>query len=264
MSTSPKSVSRSVPAARPAARPAYSLVILAAALLIGCGGASPTTSPPAPSPSAASAEFDLAVLPELFVGRSVAGTRVILLVTISGSADDGPVDVSATGTGATITVEPARLSPGVVGEVTVVPDPVGDLANLDVVIVATRGDVRREVSRTLEVAEAAEFPRAPADAHLARFTPWLAANRPDLGITPETDWAWSPGSWVLIVHHHAYLSADWELELSWHEMIPPSDWVRINLRRRWAETKPSLAFEITSAQAGGDPIEIEPEPGIWR
>lgn len=266
MSADPKPLTRPDPAfGRPVRRPILTLALASVlALATACGGSSPSASQATPSPSAPSPAFELAVLPELFVGRSVAGTRVILLVTVSGSATDGPVDLTATGTGAAITVEPARLTPGVVGEVTVVPDPVADLANLDIVVVGTRGEVRREVTRTLEVVAAAEFPREPADAHLARFTSWLAANRPALGITPETAWAWSPGSWVLIVHHHAYLSADWELELSWHEMIPPSDWVRINLRHRWTETAPSLAFEITSAQAGGDPIEIEPESAVWR
>jgi hypothetical protein len=46
-------------------------------------------------------------------------------------------------------------------------------------------------------------------------------------------------------------------------MTPPDDWARIYLRHRWTETEPSMAFELTSFEGGGEPAETTPE-GIWR
>jgi hypothetical protein len=36
-------------------------------------------------------------------------------------------------------------------------------------------------------------------------------------------WEGLPGTWVLIVEHYLFFSTDWELDLSWHVMIPPDD-----------------------------------------
>jgi hypothetical protein len=41
-------------------------------------------------------------------------------------------------------------------------------------------------------------------------------------------------------------------------MIPPNDWSRVILRRRWTEMTPSVAFEVQSVSAGDEPREIEP------
>jgi len=243
---------------------------LALILLSACTTApSPTAAPPSvnPSPSSqpsAGVDFTLSVLPELFVGKAIGGQRVLLLVTVSGAPADGPVDVSASAAGAVAMVAPARLSPGTVGEVTVIPAPVTAEQELVVTITATRGGVERTAERTVGMFPGEDSDAGTAAEHLARFIPWLAANQPELGITAATSWQGTPGGWVLVVTHYQYLSTDWELDIAWHNMIPPDDWVRINLRHRGTESAPSVAFEVSSASANSTPREIPPEPAVWR
>jgi hypothetical protein len=157
--------------------------------------------------------------------------------------------------------------PGVVGEVTIVPEPVAEGSEpveVDVAITGSRGGVERAVKVTLAVVPGTDELGAEAADHLGPFVEWLAGNRPELGIDPETSWQSTPGSWVLVVNHYAFFSEDWELELSWHVMVPPADWARIALRHRWTEVKPSLAFEISSFTERTQPREIPPPDHVWR
>jgi hypothetical protein len=103
-------------------------------------------------------------------------------------------------------------------------------------------------------------PRRPS--FWRRFTKWLAAERPDLGIDPDTQWQGTPGGWVHVVNHYQYFSETWELGLDWHVIVPPDDWARIHLRRRWTEATPSAAFEISSVSGGSAPHEIEPPESV--
>jgi hypothetical protein len=64
--------------------------------------------------------------------------------------------------------------------------------------------------------------------------------------------------------HYLFFSDEWEMHVAWHIMIPPYDWVRIDLRRRYVETAPSRAFEISSRSSGAEPIEIAPPDSMWR
>jgi hypothetical protein len=205
------------------------------------------------------------VLPATSVGRTIPGARVVFLVTVSGGAADGPAKITAQAPNATTTIEPAQLLPGVVGEVTVVPrDCTCDATQVGVEIVATRAGVRTTETRTLELVSGTDGWASDAATHLAPFITWLAANRPDLGITPKTTWEGTPGSWVLVVNHYLYFSTDWELDLEWHVMIAPDDWSRMSLRRRGSEVAPSVAFEISSVSGGTAPHEIQPPEAVWR
>lgn len=47
-------------------------------------------------------------------------------------------------------------------------------------------------------------------------------------------------------------------------MIPPSDWVRIDLRHRLNETEPSSAYEISSITLKTNPKPIDVPDEIWR
>lgn len=98
-------------------------------------------------------------------------------------------------------VEPERLAPGDVAEITVVPAAVAAEGELEVTITASRAGVERHETRTLVTAPGEDTLGAEAEAMLARFIPWLAANRPQLGITEATQWQGTPGSWVLVVNH---------------------------------------------------------------
>ena len=236
----------------------------AVAVLAGCtigptpppGTAGPTTSAPP--------DFTLEIRPELSVGRTIRGQRVVFLVVAGGSPSDGPVQITATAEGAAVSVEPEALAPGTVGEVEVVPQPVAAEESLVVTIAGRRGDVERSESRTLTLVDGENGLAEEAASRLEPFMAWLAASRPELGLTPETDLAGTPGSWVLVVNHYVYFSDAWEIDLAWHVMIAPDDWARVDLRRRWTESRPSLALEISSVTGGGEPHETAPAEDVWR
>jgi hypothetical protein len=241
-------------------------ILLASALLLpGCGtGGGGSALPSAePSESQSAAEFTLEVLPDQFVGMTINGQPAVFLITVSGSQADGPVEIAVAAEGAAITIEPQPLTPGVVGEVTVVPPSVDAESQLTVTITASRGGGEKSETRALTVTPGENTLAEEAALHLAPFIAWLEANHPELGITQETAWDGSPGSWVLIVEHYQFVSEGWELGLSWHVMIAPDDWARIYLRHRRTETEPSLAFEISSFSQGSEPTPVTPE-GIWR
>ncbi|MGZ8474594.1 MAG: hypothetical protein ACXWWQ_00010 [Candidatus Limnocylindria bacterium] len=236
-------------------------MLAAVMVLAGCG-AGPGASEPAPS--APPVEFDLDVVPVMSGGRAIPDEPVIFLVTVSGSADDGPVSLAVEAAGATVSAEPEELQPGVVGEVTVVPAEVDEERELAVKITAARSGVERQQARSVRVVPGEDSLGPRADQLLERFASWLAIERPELGIGPETEWEGMPGSWVLVVSHYLYFSDEWELGLSWHVMIAPDDWARIYLRRRWTEVAPSAAFEISSVAGELEPHAIEPPDAAWR
>jgi hypothetical protein len=62
------------------------------------------------------------------------------------------------------------------------------------------------------------------------------------------------------------MSPNWEIHVYWHVMIPPYDWARIELRRRFVESAPSLAFELSSRSAPEqfDVVPIQPSDTLWR
>ena len=93
----------------------------------------------------------------------------------------------------------------------------------------------------------------------------LAENHPELGITEDTAWNGTMVSPVwLIVSHYLFFSDEWEAHIYWHVMIPPHDWAKIDLRHRFDELAPSYAFEISSLDAGSEPIAIEVPETVWR
>jgi hypothetical protein len=98
-----------------------------------------------------------------------------------------------------------------------------------------------------------------------RFVAWLATNHPELGITINTQWTGTMVSprW-LAVSHYLLFSDEWEMHLPWYIMIPPSDWAEINLRHRFDQEKPTLAFRIPSLQAQDEPQAVESEESVWR
>ena len=246
----------------------------------GCGGSgpsgsssgSPTATPsatttPGPSASSSTAAFTLEVVPDRFIGKSIGGQRVLLLVRVSGDPGDGAVTLRAEAAGAggaAVEVEPAQLAPGTIGEVLVVPAPISGEADLTVTVTASRDGQEQRIERTVPIVEGSDGDAQTARAYLDRFVPWLATTHPELGISEGTVWQGTPGSWVLIVTHYVFISADWEVDLAWHVMTPPNDWIRIQLRHRWSESVPSIAFEIPSAAGSDPPRQIAPDAAVWR
>lgn len=230
-------------------------------------GATPTATPAA-TPAATVAALDVTVLPpeEPREPRTaVAGQRCIFLLTIQGGDRADPIEVKADADGARIEIAPPTIEEGTVAEVTVIPAPVTADATVPVTITVRRGGLERVETRTVPVWPETDTLEAEARGRLATFTAWLATERPDLGITPETAWTGTAlQTRMLVVSHYLFLSDDWEAALEWHVMIAPHDWSRIVLRRRWVEDRPSAAFEIASVSGGDQPREIEPPADVIR
>lgn len=250
------------------------LLVVLSLLLAACGsggGATPSPStgptPAPPSPSPAATGFKLTVVPTAFTGLIHSGAKAILLVSVDGTPGDGPVTLAASAAGAQASVEPAQLLPGAVAEVTVTGlacPSMCDGVTAQVTVVATRGTIVQRETRAMTLTPEPSQLEADARAHLAPFISWLAANRPELGITATTAFESVAAPWVLIVEHHLFFSKDWEIDISWHVMIPPDDWSQIVLRHRGTELAPSLAFKIDSVSGKTTPHEFTPPDAVWR
>jgi hypothetical protein len=214
--------------------------IAVVALLIpsACGGGStvPTTTVP----------LAVIVSPE-HVNGVLPGSELLLLV---GRTDGGNAraTVTAQAPGATVSVEPSTISADDVAEVTVIPNATNEETELTVTITVTADSSTETVTRVVTVVPWEDDRDQQAAEILGLFTPWLAANRPELGLTPA---AVFDGTFVaphlLIVSHYAFLGDDWEIGVSWHVMVAPDDFAEIYLRPR-SELRPTHAFRISSWQ----------------
>jgi hypothetical protein len=226
----------------------------------------PTTTPPTPTIIPTPAPFQISVLPELYKGNSIPGQKCVFLVTISDDRSIGlPVTISAAAPGAEVTVRQNTILEGQVAEVAVIPAKSSAGNDIVVTITGSRDGFSQEKTTSFKVLDKEDLRGQDAAALLPKFTSWLAANHPELGITNDTKWEGTPVSpTILIVMHYLFFSEEWEVHISWHVTIAPSDWAKIDLRHRSDQTKPSYAFEISSRSAGEQPHAIEPPATIWR
>ena len=194
----------------------------------------------------------------------------------------------------TITISPDRIAAGEIAEVTVVIDeavladlpedteprlgqapPDREVPSIDplnpppgpqgpegvsvpVDVTMTRGGNVEVTGLTINVSRGEDTLLDAATPLRDRFVGWLATERPDLGITADTEWAPTiVQPHILVVSHYLFFSEDWELGLQWHIMIAPHDWARIYLRPRDG-LQPTHAFEIPSVSDPGSVIrEVE-------
>jgi hypothetical protein len=215
------------------------------------------------------ASFSLQVFPEAFKSPVIPGQKCVYLVYVTndteGRGHGNPVDLSATAAGCMVTITNQSLAPGVVAEITVTPGEATVNGTVSVVIQAEREGLVRTKSVSLDITNETDQLGEDAALTLDKFIPWLAANHPELGITSQTEWAGTIVSprW-LVVSHYLFFSDEWELHIEWHIMIAPYDWARIDLRRRFSESSPSIAFEISSVSGETAPIPIAPPESPWR
>jgi len=200
---------------------------------------------------------------------SIPGQHFVFLVTITDEEQESelPVRISATASGAEVVIYQEDIFEGEVAEVVVIPAQASIGTRIEVTITGNRGSASDEKVASFEVAEGEDDRQEDAEKLLGRFVSWLATNHPELGITDDTVWdgtTVSPVQW-LVVSHYLFFSEEWEAHIEWHIMIPPSDWARINLRRRFDELEPSSAFEISSVNAtSSEPIPMEVPETVWR
>ncbi|UCC32751.1 MAG: hypothetical protein JSU86_10790, partial [Phycisphaerales bacterium] len=225
------------------------------------------------------------VIPEQ-MDDAVPGQKCVLLITVEdgGSSQAASVALSASATGADVSVNPTSITPDEVAEVTVIPhQPIAaklrqDRARQPIIddeeepwtvtatIHAEREGVERTASVDIIVSRGQDDLGETAAAYRDLFIPWLAANHPELGITTDTEWEGIiVRPHIVVVMYYLFFSEEWEMGVSWHVMIPPHDWSRIYLRRRFTESAPSLAFEISStSDAEEEPFDIELPLSVWR
>ncbi len=238
-------------------------VVAIAALAPGCGEAD------------SNSEFHIDVIPETpeeidgvdVFKLAIPGQHFVFLVTITDEGEESglPVTVSGEAPGAEVIIYHKDIFEGEVAEVVVIPTPASVGQIIEVTITGTRVNVTDEKVSSFEVAEGEDDRQEYAEMLLDRFVSWLAENQPELGITEDTAWNGTVVSPVwLVVSHYLFFSEEWELHLEWHVMIPPYDWAKIDLRHRFDELAPSYAFEISSLDAGSEPIAIEVPETVWR
>ena len=245
-------------------------VLILGVCLSGCGGQTPDEPVP----------FSIAVVPGE-MNDTIPEQRCVLLVTTENAeaqnGTTGAVRVSASAPGATVEVEHEAIRPGEVAEVTVIPghredgeEPAaGDEGRtITATIRAERDGLVETTTVPLTVtSEEEDLVGSTAADMRDLFIPWLAENEPELGITEETPWTGTIVTpHILVVTHYLYFSDEWEMHVYWHVMIPPYDWAGIELRRRFVETAPSLAFKIPSRSATPplEAVAIEPSETLWR
>jgi len=219
------------------------------------------------------APFSIQVTPQE-MQDTVPGQNCVFLITASdegdgsGSGRGEAVNISATVSGASVTVSPAELDIGKVAEISVIPDEGSIGSEITVTVEAKRKGIIQNESVTLfvnevrpvldELAITAANMRDP-------FIPWLEANHPELGITSEIEWSGTivrPN--IYVVMYYLFFSEEWEMGLRWHVMIPPYDWAEVYLRHRTTEVSPSYAFKISSLEAQEEPQAVQPEELVWR
>ena len=205
--------------------------------------------------------------PEHLNGDSIAGQHCVFLVTITDEWQEGqlPVRISAKAPGAQVVIYQQDIVEGQVAEVVIIPAPASIGKTIKVTITGTRGSATDKKVVSFEVAEGEDDRQEYAGELLDRFVSWLATNHPELGITEDTAWNGTMVSPVwLVVSHYLFFSEEWEVHISWHIMIPPYDWAKIDLRHRFDQLAPSYAFEISSVNATSEPVPTEVPETVWR
>jgi hypothetical protein len=198
---------------------------------------------------------------------SIAGQHFVFLVTITDEGQEGqlPVRISAKAPGAQVVIYQQDIVEGQVAEVVVIPTQKSIGKTIKVTITGSQGKLTDKKVVSFKVAEGEDDRQEYAGELLDRFVSWLATNHPELGITDDTAWNGTMVSPVwLVVSHYLFFSEEWEVHISWHIMIPPYDWAKIDLRHRFDELEPSYAFEISSVNATSEPVPTEVPETVWR
>ncbi|UCC59058.1 MAG: hypothetical protein JSW14_03965 [Candidatus Bathyarchaeum sp.] len=167
-------------------------------------------------------------------------------------------EISATTSGASVSVNNPAIKPGEVAEVNVIPDQRSTNKILTININGDRNGFRQIETVDIEVIDWEDNLGELAADMRDNFVPWLATNYPELGIYSETEWIGTiVNPRILVVMHYMFYSESWELYVTWHVMIPPYDWTKIYIRPRFTDTRSTMAFEISSVQGEEEPQSIE-------
>lgn len=231
-----------------------SFLALGVLLLVGCNGGE-------------AVPFSMRVVPQQ-MDDSIPEQRCMFLVTVDSSDAVNSVNISASTSGASVSVNPDTITPGQVAEVTVIPSASSINTTLTITIEGERRGLKQIETTSIIVGEPIpEVDDLTQKATEVRdaFIPWLVINYPEFGITEDTEWTPTivrPN--IVVVMYYLFYSDEWEMGVRWHVMIPPHDFGEIYLRHRIDEVSPSYAFKISSLEGETEPEAVEPEELIWR
>lgn len=206
--------------------------------------------------------FTLTVYPDRIID-AIPGQRCVFLVTFEESGSDGgSVQITTSPADTNIEIIPQSIASGQVCEVSVTPD---QTDTLEIVIQGKRDNLMQSETFEIFITEGEDQSEAAAGEIRNLFVDWLAENRPELGISQETEWTGTIlNPHINIVGYYLFFSKDWELCLWWHVMIPPNDWARMYLRHRLTEFTSSHAFEIVSLSSPDSIRAITPPDSVYR
>lgn len=231
-----------------------SFLALGVLLLVGCSGCE-------------AVPFSMRVVPQQMYD-SIPEQRCMFLVTVESSDAEDPVSISASTSGASVSVYPDTITPGQVAEVTVIPSASSTDTTLTITIEGEQRGLKRIETTSVIVGEPIpDLDGLTQKATEVRdaFIPWLAINYPDFGITEDTEWTPTiVRPHFVVVMYYLFYSDEWEMGVRWHVMIPPHDFGEIYLRHRIDEVSPSYAFKISSLEGETEPEAVEPEESVWR
>lgn len=234
-------------------------LVVAAALLPGCAGGSSASTPP----SSGDGSLELTVEPATF-WQVTPGQKVVVLASVVGGEGEATITASLIGDAS---LEPGAvgIEPGAVAEFTIVPGAGSPGTTLELTVTAERDGAQVSADRLLEVIEWPDELAPLATELRDRFVAFLEANRPELGITSETEWEGTiTKPQILVVMHYLFFSEEWEMGITWHVTVAEHAWSRMYLRAR-DELQPSVGLEIPSyLDPESQPADYPPEPAIDR
>ncbi len=213
------------------------------------------------------ASFQIGLTPTTM--ESIAGQKCVLLLTITDEGDGFDrgqyISVTARADGQVLACTPNPFLPKQAAEILYALDLAAVGKDVVVQILAERNGYKQEQRATIHVIAGSDQLAQTATGIRDRFIPWLAQNHPALNINTATVWDGTivtPN--ILIVANYLFFSEEWEMGLTYHVMIPPNDWARIYLRRRYEDSKPTLGFEINSLTATEPPHVWTPPGKVMR
>ena len=119
-----------------------------------------------------------------------------------------------------------------VAELRLAPSEAMDVGMHRINVVAMHDDRITALSLDVEMLHWTQFPPAMEMEKREDFLAWLDAAHPELGdVTRRPFHRYMTYPEILIVEHWTFLSAEWEVRLCYHVMIPPDDWSMLLLRR---------------------------------
>jgi hypothetical protein len=213
------------------------------------------------------APFSIHIVPQNM--EAISDQRCVVLVSITdmgkGTGEGSDVKITAQANNCDIIYEKALASKDKVAELVVIPSQKTDIGAIKVTVSGQRSDLRKGTSMIVNHVMGEDHLAVAAREIRDKFVPWLAANHPDLGIAPGMEWSETivtPN--LLSVSNYLFFSTEWEMGVSWILMTAPNDSAHIYLRKRFSESRPSLAFEISSVSAGDTPHAMKVPEQVIR